>query len=196
METCKIVFTGDINVGKTSLIIRYIDNDFKEKPTVNVDYMSKQLHIKGRDVRVELWDTAGQERFRTITSSYYKGAQAVILVYDCTNSTSFTNLSHWMTESERCAAETANIILLANKRDLNDSIAVTKDQGQQFANEFGIPFYEVSAKTGENVDKFFEDIISQIISESNAAPTASEKSTVNVGGKKSGSTKKSTCSLL
>lgn len=93
----RLIMVGDSEVGKTSLITRFTDEVFKAEhiATIGIDFRVKTLVIDGKNVKLQIWDTAGQERFRTITQSYYKGAQGVVLCYDCTNEKSFENVMHW-----------------------------------------------------------------------------------------------------
>ncbi|KAK4353134.1 hypothetical protein RND71_028652 [Anisodus tanguticus] len=101
------------------------------------------------------WDTAGQERFRTITSSYYRGAHGIIIVYDITDKESFNNVKQWQIEIDRYASENVNKDLVGNKCDLNDNRAVSYDTAKAFADEIGIPFMEASAKSATNVEQAF-----------------------------------------
>lgn len=101
------------------------------------------------------WDTAGQERFRTITSSYYRGAQGIILVYDCTDPESFHNVKQWMGEIDRYACENVNKLLVGNKCDLRDEKRVDVATAKEFAADMEVPFIETSAKTSTNVEETF-----------------------------------------
>ena len=99
------------------------------------------------------WDTAGQERFRTITSSYYRGAHGIIIVYDITDRESFDNVKQWLNEIDRYATENVNKLLVGNKCDLESKRQVDFDEAKAFADERGIPFLETSAKNSTNVEK-------------------------------------------
>ncbi|CAA3005373.1 ras-related RABD2a [Olea europaea subsp. europaea] len=101
------------------------------------------------------WDTAGQERFRTITSSYYRGAHGIIIVYDVTDQESFNNVKQWLNEIDRYASESVNKLLVGNKCDLADNRAISYDTAKAFADEIGIPFMETSAKNATNVEQAF-----------------------------------------
>ena len=137
----KILLIGDSNVGKSCILMRFIDNKFTElSPTIGVDFKRKLMEVKGRKVRATIWDTAGQERFRTLTSSYYRGAHGIILVYDVTCQSSFENLQTWLSECENyCTDQAEDIIklLVANKVDLTNRAVSTKD-GQDFAKQHGM----------------------------------------------------------
>lgn len=99
------------------------------------------------------WDTAGQERFRTITSSYYRGAHGIIIVYDITDRESFDNVKQWLNEIDRYACENVNKLLVGNKCDLESKRQVDFEEAKAFADERGIPFLETSAKNATNVEK-------------------------------------------
>jgi len=116
------------------------------------------------------WDTAGQERFRTITSSYYRGAHGIIVVYDVTDLESFNNVKQWLHEITKYANENVNKLLVGNKSDLVSKRAVTFEQGQDFAKSMGIEFLETSAKNSTNVEKAFMTMAAQIKSRVKSQP--------------------------
>lgn len=120
----KLLLIGDSNAGKTAVLLRFADRSFTEAyiSTIGVDFKIRTLELEGKVVKLQIWDTAGQERFRTITSSYYRGAHGIILVYDVTDLDSFKNLRYWLAEIERYAADAVNKLLLGNKCDLVRSL--------------------------------------------------------------------------
>lgn len=154
----KFVLTGDLNTGKTSIIKKYVDDEFEETSPTICDFLAKKVEVDGIQKEVELWDTAGQERFRTVTSSFYKGARVVAFVFDLTRRETFDNLRHWVTEVDRCAAENAEKILIGNKCDVSDR-DITEEEIKTFADEMGLKYYETSAKTGDNIDCAFTNTI-------------------------------------
>jgi len=113
----KILLIGDSGVGKSCLLLRFADDSWTDThiSTIGVDFKIKTLQLDGKVIKLQIWDTAGQERFRTITSSYYRGAQGIILVYDCTDQESFSNVRQWMGEIDRYACENVNKLLVATK---------------------------------------------------------------------------------
>ncbi|XP_042496309.1 ras-related protein RABC2a-like [Macadamia integrifolia] len=157
----KILLIGDSAVGKSSLLASFISNPVEElSPTIGVDFKIKHLTVGGKRLKLTIWDTAGQERFRTLTSSYYRGAQGIILVYDVTRRETFTDLSEvWAKEIELYSTNQDCIkMLVGNKIDKESERVVTKEEGMAFAQEYGCLFIECSAKTRENVEKCFEEL--------------------------------------
>ncbi|EGG23453.1 Rab GTPase [Cavenderia fasciculata] len=144
----KLLLIGDSSVGKTSLLLRFADGTFQET-SVNM-------------TSVDNWDTAGQERFRTITSSFYRGAHGVLIVYDMTDQTSFNNVKLWLEEIKRYSAIGVSKVLVGNKFDLDDRKVVSTTAAKEYADSQGIPFIETSAKTGFNVEQIFMTIANDI----------------------------------
>merc|ERR1711871_1164860 len=130
----KLLLIGDSGVGKSCLLLRFADDTYTDSyiSTIGVDFKIRTIELDGKTIKLQIWDTAGQERFRTITSSYYRGAHGIIVVYDVTEMDSFTNVKQWLHEIERYASEGVNKLLVGNKADL-----VTKKQVEtQTAKEF------------------------------------------------------------
>eukprot|EP00389_Voromonas_pontica_P005983 GDKH01008982.1.p1 GENE.GDKH01008982.1~~GDKH01008982.1.p1 ORF type:complete len:236 (-),score=22.15 GDKH01008982.1:150-857(-) len=164
----KLLLIGDSGVGKSCLLLRFSDNLFTQShiSTIGIDFKIKTVDIDGYRVKLQIWDTAGQERFRTITQTYYRSAMGILLVYDVTNPESFNNIRHWMRQIDTHAAENVNKILIGNKADLEDR-KISTAAARQLADEFGVPFVETSAKSGQNVGEAFitigHDILHRII---------------------------------
>jgi len=188
----KILLIGDSGVGKSCLLLRFADDSWTEThiSTIGVDFKIKTLSIEGKTVKLQIWDTAGQERFRTITSSYYRGAQGIILVYDVTDKESFNNVKQWMGEIDRYACENVNKLLVGNKSDLADQRAVDNNTAKEFADSYGIPFIETSAKTAQNVEACFVQMATAIKNRMSVPSPTPQNNTVQVKkdtkGKKSG----------
>jgi len=132
----------------------------------------RTIDLDGKTIKLQIWDTAGQERFRTITSSYYRGAHGIIVVYDVTDNESFNNVKQWLHEIDRYAAENVNKLLVGNKSDLTGKRVVSTEQGKEFADSLGIEFLETSAKTSSNVEQAFLTMASQIKARMKTQPTA------------------------
>eukprot|EP01111_Echinosteliopsis_oligospora_P014462 TRINITY_DN5453_c2_g1_i1.p1 TRINITY_DN5453_c2_g1~~TRINITY_DN5453_c2_g1_i1.p1 ORF type:complete len:243 (-),score=96.20 TRINITY_DN5453_c2_g1_i1:133-861(-) len=158
----KILVIGDTGVGKSCLLLRYCDATFFQESyitTIGVDFKIKTIEIDGKIVKVQVWDTTGQERFRTITSSYYRGAHGILIVYDVADHVSFSNTRQWLGEINRYACESVAKILVGNKVDDEEKRVVSSSSGKEFADSLNIPFIETSAKSNHNVDEAFSTLI-------------------------------------
>ena len=154
----KILLIGDSGVGKTCLMFRFSDQKFQESyiSTIGVDFKMKTLEVDGKKIRLQIWDTAGQERFRTITQAYYRGAMGILLIYDVTNANTWKNVRNWVRNIADNAPQTVNKILIGNKADMKPEMRqVSTAQGQSLADEYGMKFFETSARTGVNVAEAF-----------------------------------------
>eukprot|EP00357_Protocruzia_adherens_P019983 CAMPEP_0115021328 /NCGR_PEP_ID=MMETSP0216-20121206/30817_1 /TAXON_ID=223996 /ORGANISM="Protocruzia adherens, Strain Boccale" /LENGTH=204 /DNA_ID=CAMNT_0002393655 /DNA_START=44 /DNA_END=658 /DNA_ORIENTATION=- len=161
----KLVLIGDSAVGKSSILIRFADDTFSENylNTIGVDFRFRTLGLDAKNVKLQIWDTAGQERFRTLTSTYYKGADGAILVYDCTNRESYNNIADWISEIRKHAGDEINILLIGNKSDLEEEMEVTPDEAEVFASEHNIKFMSASAKTAFQITEAFETMARDLI---------------------------------
>ncbi|KHN40548.1 Ras-related protein RABD2a [Glycine soja] len=153
----KLLLIGDSGVGKSCLLLRFADDSYIESyiSTIGVDFKIRTVEQDGKTIKLQIWDTAGQERFRTITSSYYRGAHGIIIVYDVTDEESFNNVKQWLSEIDRYASDNVNKLLVGNKCDLEANRAVSYETAKAFADEIGIPFMETSAKDATNVEQAF-----------------------------------------
>ncbi|KAJ2767732.1 ras GTPase [Coemansia nantahalensis] len=160
----KLLLIGDSGVGKSCLLLRFADDTYTESyiSTIGVDFKIRTIELDGKTVKLQIWDTAGQERFRTITSSYYRGAHGIIVVYDVTESESFGNVKQWLQEIDRYASEGVNKLLVGNKSDLADKRSVDFTEAQEFAKSLSISFLETSAKDSTNVENAFLTMARQI----------------------------------
>ncbi|CAB4027958.1 Ras-related Rab-35, partial [Paramuricea clavata] len=129
--------------------------------TIGTDFKVKILNVDGRRYKLHLWDTAGQERFRTIVTTYYRGAQGALIVYDVTNQDSFANLGSWLHELHQNSSA-ASIIIVGNKCDRTEDQIVPTKSGEEFAREHGLAFYETSARENININEIFEDLTRQV----------------------------------
>ncbi|KAM9994887.1 hypothetical protein ACTFIY_001060 [Dictyostelium cf. discoideum] len=163
-DVFKILLIGDSAVGKTSLLLRFADNSFQETSVnmTSVDYKNKNIVIDGRTFNLQIWDTAGQERFRTITSSFYRGAHGVLVCYDVTDQLTYNNVRLWMQEIQRYAVFGVSRVLVGNKCDLEDRKLVNTSIAREYADSLGIPFMEASAATGVNVEEAFMAMANEI----------------------------------
>jgi len=151
----KLLIVGDAGVGKSSLMMRFVDNTFSEEPvTLGIDHKDKMVQIDGVDVKLIIHDTAGQERFRTITSSFYRGAHGIVITFDVSDQVTFTNVPRWLKEIEKYANENVDKLLVGNKTDL-DKRAVQSSTAKEFAATYGLQYMETTAKSGEGVNEVF-----------------------------------------
>eukprot|EP00299_Pterocystis_sp_00344_P012446 c5976_g1_i1.p1 GENE.c5976_g1_i1~~c5976_g1_i1.p1 ORF type:complete len:203 (+),score=49.99 c5976_g1_i1:70-678(+) len=160
----KLLLIGDSGVGKSCLLLRFADDTYTESyiSTIGVDFKIRTIEIDGKTIKLQIWDTAGQERFRTITSSYYRGAHGIIVVYDVTDLESFNNVKNWLHEIDRYAVEGVNKLLVGNKSDLVSKKQVETTTAKEFADSLSIPFLETSAKTAANVENAFITMAKEI----------------------------------
>ena len=144
----KLLLIGDSGVGKSCLLLRFADDTYTESyiSTIGVDFKIRTIQLEGKTIKLQIWDTAGQERFRTITSSYYRGAHGIIVVYDVTEMETFNNVKQWLHEIDRYASEGVNKLLVGNKADLVTKKQVETQAAKEFADSLGIPFLEVPAR--------------------------------------------------
>ncbi|KAI9668905.1 MAG: hypothetical protein M1817_005184 [Caeruleum heppii] len=178
----KLLLIGDSGVGKSCLLLRFADDTYTESyiSTIGVDFKIRTIELDGKTVKLQIWDTAGQERFRTITSSYYRGAHGICVVYDVTDMDSFNNVKQWLQEIDRYATEGVNKLLVGNKSDMSDKKVVEYTVAKEFADSLGIPFLETSAKNASNVEQAFLTMARQI-KERMGTATVNNKPTVQVG---------------
>jgi len=184
----KLLLIGDSGVGKSCLLLRFADDTYTESyiSTIGVDFKIRTIDLDAKTIKLQIWDTAGQERFRTITSSYYRGAHGIIVVYDTTDLESFNNVKQWLHEIDRYASENVNKLLVGNKSDLTSKRAVSYDQAKEFADSLGIEFIETSAKNSTNVEKAFMMMASQIKARYKTAPAGGAGPGVNLQGQQVG----------
>eukprot|EP01087_Luapelamoeba_hula_P007731 TRINITY_DN1898_c0_g1_i1.p1 TRINITY_DN1898_c0_g1~~TRINITY_DN1898_c0_g1_i1.p1 ORF type:complete len:217 (+),score=41.60 TRINITY_DN1898_c0_g1_i1:113-763(+) len=165
----KIVIVGDSGTGKSCLLLRFTDDNYNDVyiSTIGVDFKFRSMRMNSKNIKLQIWDTAGQERFRNITSSFYRGAHGIVLVYDITNQDSFNNVSSWLADIERHhgSADQAKpcIILVGNKNDLSARKVVRAEQAQKLAERNGLLWIETSAKDSSNVETAFINLVSDIL---------------------------------
>ena len=161
----KILMLGDSEVGKSCFLMRYSDNVFVENyiTTIGLDYKLKTIKLdSGKVIKVQLWDTAGQDKYRTIAKNYFKGSHGILLLYDVTKQSSFQNIRDWIQDIREEVSQKAIIFLIGNKIDLVDKRKISKEKGIELAEEYKLPFFEASAKSGENVDEVFKALYKKI----------------------------------
>mmetsp|Transcript_3196 Transcript_3196/g.4933 ORF Transcript_3196/g.4933 Transcript_3196/m.4933 type:complete len:255 (-) Transcript_3196:201-965(-) len=158
----KVLMLGDAGCGKTSLIQRFVHQEFQLEyaATVGIDLVAMDTKLEnGKSAQVQIWDTAGQERFRHLTQNYYRGCHGVVLVYDLTCQESFRHVFSWIKDLKAAADGNFEVVLIANKLDLAPERVVEAERGQLLANEIKAEFFECSALDGSHVDAAFTSLI-------------------------------------
>ena len=161
----KICLLGEANVGKTSLVYRFIENKFREnyKSTLGVNLLKKDMEIEQYgDVSAQIWDLGGQESFKSLRKLYLEGANGALLVYDMTSKKTFEKLDDWVQDFRDARVE-APIILLGNKSDLKKQIKITESDSKEYANSNNLGMIITSAKTGQNVEESFIKLTKRIL---------------------------------
>jgi len=194
----KVFIVGDPGVGKTSMMLRFIDDTFLEDtaPTSGGQPGKKrQIEVDGKNVEVILFDTDGQERFGNITCSLYQGMHGFIIAYDVNNTETFKAVDNWVAEMERYARSDVVVFMVGNKTDL-DNRQVSAETAEKFAQDKGYPFMETSAKTGENVEELFSKLAQAMVSRYTKTEARPAASTLNLGGDDAPPKKKKGCALF
>ena len=160
----KLILIGDSSVGKTNILYKFLSDEFDQntRPTIGVEFATKNFEIENNIIKTQIWDTAGQERYRSITTSYYKGTKGCLLVYDITRKSSFENLDMWINDIKSAGNENLSIILVGNKCDLEDDRKVSKEVAEEKAKLYNIAFMETSALNGTNIEKAFNELINDV----------------------------------
>ena len=170
----KYIIVGDASVGKSCLLLQFTDKRFRAEHdmTIGVEFGHRVVEIDDQRIKLQIWDTAGQERFRTITQAYYRGAMGILLIYDVTNTKTWSNVRNWVRNIEGFAPQTVNKILVGNKSDVEGGTRVETRQARELAAEYGMKFLETSARSNINVSEAFmtlaEDVFERIMSSGGA----------------------------
>ncbi|CAH1098796.1 unnamed protein product [Psylliodes chrysocephalus] len=192
LTTLKILIIGESGVGKSSLLLRFTEDNFdpEQTLTIGVDFKTKRLNIDGSRVKLAIWDTAGQERFRTLTPSYYRDAQGAILVFDVSSYATFSKLEMWLNELETYSTKNDIIkMIVGNKIDV-DKREVSREEAMRFAKRHHTLYIEASAKTKDGVESAFEELVHKIIQTPNLWDSY-EMNNIHIGNK--GQPNQSTC---
>ena len=162
--TLIVLLVGNVSVGKTCLLLRYVDDLFSDKyiSSVGVEYRIKEFEYNNYKIKLQVWDTAGQERFHAITKNYFHNTDGIFFIYDITCQNSFEGVKKWITESEELGNNFEKL-LLGNKCDEIDKRAVPQEDAKKYADEKKIDFFEVSAKDNINLKEAFEKIVSLLL---------------------------------
>ena len=160
----KILILGDMSVGKTTLLLKYIDNYTPELyiSTLGIDYKTKKIVYNNTNIILQIWDTAGQEKFQVVTKSFVKGSDGIIYMYDITQKQSFINIKRWLEDTEDYSLR-AKKIIVGNKIDMEERREVTEEMKNKLLNEIDIDLVEISAKKDRNVNEVFDKLVKIII---------------------------------
>lgn len=161
----KVVLLGEGRVGKTSILLRYINNTYTEKQesTFQASYQEKTLNIGNNSVKLSIWDTAGQERFHALAPIYYRDSNAAILVFDITDKTSFSKVQHWIEELRKIVGSDIILVIASNKIDLENKRQVLDHTASVYANSVGATIVPSSAKTGKGVNELFLEVTKRLL---------------------------------
>lgn len=177
----KIILVGESGVGKTSMNLRYVYNQFNfdTTPTTASDYFSKILNIDNSKIKLSIWDTAGQECYRAITQNFYRNTNGAMLVYDISKRRTFEQIPYWYNSFTNYAGGNSDCVLIGNKSDLDDERAVSSDEVYEFAEKIGIEYFETSSKSRQNIEEVFYYLANKIHHRLKDIPVPIEKPIVS-----------------
>ena len=167
VHTFEVVFVGDASVGKTQIVNKFMKNSFKKeyKPTTNVKCSTKAINFNEKNIKLDLWDTAGQENCRNLSKILYGYSHLIVLVYAVDDKKSFENIQSWVEDVKNNTNGNPKFLLVGNKCDLEEERQVSREEAQKYAEDNGIKFFEVSAKTGKGINEMFQYIISKLLND-------------------------------
>ena len=166
-EKFKLLVLGDSTAGKTSILDRYTNGVFNANylATVGLDNFTKDEIINNKTVRIKIWDTAGQEKYHSLAKGFFRNAQGIMVVFDVTNIETYENVKYW-TQSIKTHMgsdiDKISVIIIGNKIDSKDR-EVNKKEAESYCSELGYPYFETSAKTGENVNETIRYLVMEVL---------------------------------
>ena len=176
--TIKLYLLGNSTVGKTSLVYKYIKNEFRNHylSTIGFENTFKDIVLdNGERVKINFHDTAGQEKYRSLAFNSIKSASGVILMYDITNKDSFKSIPQWISSIRQHKGEDFPIVLIGNKCDLKEEREIKTEEGNDLANKYGFLFFETSSKEGINIKESILELVLKIVDQKNQAGKNEEK---------------------
>jgi len=171
----KLVLLGESAVGKSSLVLRFVKDQFDDyrESTIGAAFLTQTISLNDNTrVKFEIWDTAGQERYKSLAPMYYRNANCAVVVYDITQPSSLDKAKAWVKELQRQANDAIVIALAGNKLDLQEHREIDKSEAEAYAREAGLLFFETSAKTAENVKEIFTAIAKKLPLDVSTRPRA------------------------
>ena len=193
-DTFKILTIGESGVGKTCILRRFVENKFLKShlATIGIDFRTKAVKVYGKAIKLKIWDTAGQERYHNITNQIFKGSDGIILVFDVNDDISFAKIKDWIEQiKSNVSQDEISLILIGNKCDIEERV-ISKEQGQEMANNLKIDYYETSALNGTGINEAFEELTKLILKRKNIIN--SEGRTISLISNKDEKKKKGCCS--
>ena len=164
-KSYKVLLLGNSSVGKTCILIRFSEDTFNDnyEVTIGLNYRIKTITLDNTPIKMQIWDTSGEEKFKAIAKNFYRGAHGVLLIYDICQKSSFLDVKGWI---EQIIENTDNddivMILCGNKNDMEKERVISKEEGENLAKNYGIPFFECSAKNNINIDEIFNTMANNI----------------------------------
>ena len=192
-HTFKILTIGESGVGKTCILRRFVENKFLKShlATIGIDFRTKVIRVGGKDIKLKIWDTAGQERYHNITSQIYKGSDGIVLVYDVNDEVSFSKIRDWIEQIKSNISEgDISLVLLGNKCDIEERV-VSKQKGQEMAENLKISYFETSALNGTGINEAFEGLTKEIMKKKNVI--ISDGRTISLTSSQKAKNKKRCC---
>ncbi|XP_015609245.1 ras-related protein Rab-21 [Cephus cinctus] len=173
----KVVLLGEGKVGKTSLVLRYVEDMFNDKHiiTTQASFLKKKLNINGKRINLDIWDTAGQEKFHALGPIYYRMSNGAILVYDITDEESFKKVKDWVKELKKMLGNDVLLVIAGNKLDLENDRNVTVEEAEAYAKQVGAVHFQTSAKLNQNIEELFLDLTRRMMAH---ASEVEQKSTL------------------
>lgn len=179
----KVVLLGEGAVGKTSLVLRYVENKFNDKhvSTLQASFLTKRLNIAGRRVNLALWDTAGQERFHALGPIYYRDSNGALLVYDITDEDSFKKVKTWVKELRKMLGDDICLRIVGNKTDMDKDRHVSVEEAESYAESVGAKHFHTSAKLNKGIEELFLDLskamLEKLDEDSKSRPSGTNRTT-------------------
>jgi Ras-related protein Rab-1A len=160
----KVLIVGAEQTGKTQLCNRFARDTFDSNyiNTIGVDFSIKTIEVEDKAYKLQIWDTAGHERFRTITAAYYRGVNAVVMLFDITSQASFESLLTWIEDKVRYSREEVPVFVIGNKTDQEEQRQVSTEAAMEYCRSINAYYMEVSAKTGHNISTLFNVVVAKV----------------------------------